>query len=81
MTNPTIYTTSSSSSSSTSQYSSEPRAFRADPVTEYARILYEHTRQQMDNAAQQQQDKASSRDIQSHRQHSHLDNSRATARA
>jgi len=75
MTNPTTYTTSSSSSS----YNSEPR-YKADPVAEYARILYEHTRQQMDNAALQQQEKATSRDIPRHHQHNHLDNSRATAR-
>lgn len=77
MTNPTTYTTSSSSSH---RYNSEPR-YKADPVAEYARILYEHTRQQMDNAAQQQQEKVTSRDVPRHRQHSHMtQDNRATAR-
>jgi len=77
MTNPTTtYTTSTASSSS--HYNSTPRGYKADPVAEYARILYEHTRQQMDNAAQQQQEKSTSTDIP--RQHSHMDGNRATAR-
>jgi len=80
MTNPTTYTTSSVSGSSSHHYNSEPR-YKADPVAEYARILYEHTRQQMDNAAQQQQEKATSRDVPRHRQHNHMtQDNRATAR-